>query len=51
MILSWTYIKHETEFDLKILSYGRYSIDNKALKRIKNEVKKGNVKKIDHKLT
>lgn len=47
---SWTYIKHETEFDLKTLSDGRCSLDSKVLKRIRNQVKKGNVKKIQFKL-
>lgn len=47
MVLSWTYIKHDTEFELKAVSNGRCNIDNKVLKRVKNEVKKGNVQKID----
>lgn len=47
---SWTYIKCEMKFDLKILSKARCSLDNKVRKRIRNEVKKGNVKKIQFKL-
>lgn len=47
MVIPCTYIKHETQCDLKTISNSKCNIDNKVLKRIKNEVKKGNVKKID----